>query len=280
MNPNHTKQFAAVNGIDLHYIEFQSDNPGLLMLHGLTANAYAFNGLFEAGLPETHSIISIDQRGRGLSSKPAFAYSIHDHALDVIGLMDEKNIETINVCGHSFGGLLATYLAKHFPERFNKIIILDAAPEMNPNTPQMLAAALSRIDHRYSSFEAYIETVKQAPYISFWDDAMLAYYKADVATATDGSVEPRSNLADITLITKGVAKEPWEEHFSQMPHESMLVVALDDYTLEQPLLPTHKAKAIHKKMQRCIYKEIHGNHQTMLYGQSADHLVELIRGFV
>lgn len=271
--------FADVNRIRLHYIEYKNEYPQLLLLHGLTANAYAFHGLIQAGLAEQFSVISVDQRGRGLSTKPAFAYSIREHALDVIGLLDHLGIERIHIAGHSFGGLMATYLAAHYPARFEKVIILDAAPEMNPNTPKMLEAALSRIDHRYPDFDTFINTVKKAPYLTFWDDAMMAYYKADVAIAADGSAEPRSNLADIAQIAQAVSREPWTHHFSTLPHEALLVVALDDYTLGQPLLPVHKAKQAVDLLKKGNLLEINGNHQTMLFGQPAAELVRVIGSF-
>jgi pimeloyl-ACP methyl ester carboxylesterase len=262
-----------VNGITLHAIEYRNEHPPLLLLHGLTANAHAFHGLISAGLATHFSVLSIDQRGRGLSTKTAFAYSIRNHAEDVIALLDTLQIDTISICGHSFGGLMATYLAWQYPERFDRIIILDAAPEMNPNTPQMLAPALSRIDHRYPDFIHFIEEVKKAPYLNFWDDAMLVYYQADVKTAEDGSVEPRSNIADIVQIATHVSKENWHTYFTEMQQPSLLIVATDDYTLEQPLLPTMLAKKIYREMKQCTYVEVLGNHQTMLFGAGANQII-------
>jgi pimeloyl-ACP methyl ester carboxylesterase len=272
--------FAEVNQIKLHYIEYKNDKPQLLLLHGLTANAFAFNGMVESGLKNDFSIISVDQRGRGLSTKTAFNYSINDHALDIIGLLDHLHIEKVHLCGHSFGGLLATHLSYYYPDRFDKTIILDAAPEMNPNTPEMLAAALSRIDAHYTNFDEYLNYVKQAPYLTFWDEHMLPYYQADVAVAKNGSVESRSNLADIMLISMGVANEDWTTNFSEMKQKSLLIVAVDDYTLNQPLLPTFKAKEIIQKMQDCKYAEVNGNHQTMLFGKGAIEINTLITQFI
>ena len=175
---------------------------------------------------------------------------------------------------------MATYLAYHYPSRFDKVIILDAAPEMNPNAVEMLAPALSRIDVRYKNFDEFIDTVKKAPYINFWDEAMMAYYQADVAVAEDGSVEPRSNIADIILIATAVSKEDWETCFTQMQQPSLMIVAVDDYTLGQPLLPSNKAKKIIDKMKMVTHKEVSGNHQTMLFAQGATEIVQCINEFM
>ena len=278
-NYTYTDHTIDVNDIKLHYIEYKNDRPKLLLMHGLTANAHAFEGFIRAGLADHFHVLSIDFRGRGLSAKVAFQYNIKEHAEDVIGLLDQLGIEQIIMCGHSFGGLMSTYLAYHFPSRVSKVIILDAAPEMNPKTGEMLMPALSRLDTQFENFETYIQTVKAAPYNTPWDDAMEIYYKADVATHEDGSVEPISNLADIIQVATNVSKEDWTTYFESFAQPALLVVALNHYTLDQPLLPTEKAKAILAKMKHAQYLEVNGNHQTMLYGRYALQIVQAIHSF-
>ncbi|MBP6624530.1 MAG: alpha/beta hydrolase [Chitinophagaceae bacterium] len=279
--PLFSSQLIQVNDIDLHYLHYANESlPKLLLMHGLTANAHAFGGLIQAGLAKQFEVISVDLRGRGLSAKPAFAYSIREHAEDIIGLLDNLNIESIYLCGHSFGGLLSTYLAYHFPDRVQEVIVLDAAPEMNPKVAEMLVPAISRLDIRFDNFDAYIEKVKQAPYIHFWDDAMLHYYEADVATAADGSVEPRSSIADITQIAIASSKEPWATYFEEMKQRTLLLNAVEEYTLGQPLLPDFLAKKIVQKMKNASYLEVGGNHQTMLYGEHANEIVRAIQDFL
>ena len=88
MQQSFTNHFAKVNGIKMHYIEYKNDKPKLLLLHGLTANAHAFEGLIQSGLSDHFHVLSIDFRGRGLSDKTPFKYSIRNHAEDIIALLD------------------------------------------------------------------------------------------------------------------------------------------------------------------------------------------------
>ena len=150
---------------------------------------------------------------------------------------------------------------------------------MNPNAGEMLAPALSRIDTKYESFEVYIETVKQAPYLTFWDPSMQVYYKADTAQDESGMVEPRSNLADIIQVATNVSKEDWTEYFTSIQQPCLLVCALEEYTLGQPLLPSHLAKQIVQEMKNVQYVEMEGNHQTMLFGKHAKSLVAILVDF-
>jgi pimeloyl-ACP methyl ester carboxylesterase len=276
----YTSNIVRVNKINIHYLAYANDKPKLLMMHGLTANAHAFDGFVKAGLTDHFHVISVDLRGRGLSDKPAFAFSIEEHANDIIGLLDLLNIEKINLCGHSFGGLLATHLAFNHPERVRKIIILDAAPQMNPKAAEMLIPALSRLDKTFKSFDDYIEKVKVAPYNTIWDDAMVNYYRADVNEANNGNVEPKSSIADITQIAINTFKEPWTKYFEDLSQSCILINAVDNYTMDQPLLPDFMAKAIAEKMINCQYIACGGNHQTMLYGKFAIENVKIICDFL
>jgi pimeloyl-ACP methyl ester carboxylesterase len=271
--------FAQVNGIKLHYLDYAGDNQPLLLMHGLTANAHAFGGLVASGITDHYRLISPDLRGRGLSDYPAFCYTIEDHANDIIGLLDHLGIEKVLLGGHSFGGLLGFYMAATYPERVEKLIVLDAAAQMNPKAPEMLSYSLSRLDRIFPSWHEYLNDTKKAPYNTFWDEAMLSYYQADVKHLDDGSVTPRSILAQILEVAINVGKTDWVNYVEQVPHKTLLLNAPEEYTMGEPLLPDFKAKETVAMMPDAQYKEVDGNHQTMLYGSGARKIVHAIQAF-
>lgn len=226
------------NGITLHYLDSVTDGPTLLLTHGLTANAHAFDGLIAAGLSTNLRVISVDLRGRGLSDKPATGYTMADHAADLIGLMDALELSNPIVGGHSFGGLLTFYLAHHYPDRMAKLVILDAAAQLHPQTREMLIPAISRLGQTFASFDTYIAQIRSAPYMTGWDQAMTSYYRADVEELPDGSVRPRSTLDTITqAVTKGSFGEPWPDIIRSVQQSVLLVNGRDHYALGAPLLP-------------------------------------------
>jgi pimeloyl-ACP methyl ester carboxylesterase len=276
-----TDHIIKTNNIDLHYIEHNpKGSPTLVLIHGLTANAHAFDGLIAHGLTKHFHLISPDLRGRGLSSKPAFRYALEDHAQDILGLLDHLNIGKALLGGHSYGGLLSVYIAANYPDRVEKLIILDAAAEMNPNAPAMLGPTLSRLDKTFPSYESYLAEMKASPQNTFWDKNMETYYRADANTREDGTVNPYPNLVNIIEVATGVAQQPWVETFKQVKQPALLVNGLDDYTMDAPLLPDFKAKETVALMQDCKYVAVDGNHHTMLYGDNADHVVRAIESFL
>jgi pimeloyl-ACP methyl ester carboxylesterase len=269
------------NNINLHYLHFEGGQPTIILMHGLTANAHAFDGLIAAGLSPAFNVISVDLRGRGESSQPASGYTMADHAADILGLMDELKIEKAVLAGHSFGGFLALYIARFFPGRVDKLILMDAAANMHPNTKEMLGPALSRLDKVFESADAYLEKVKLAPYLHFWDPLMENYYRADIQQNTDGTVSCIPKLSHMMeAVMKGSLGEPWLEYLKEVKHESMLINAPGIYTLGAALLPEENAMETVELMKNCVYVKVPGNHQTMLYGEGAKEIVQVIKHFL
>ncbi len=276
-----TSNYINSNNIQLHYLKFEGEQPAIIFLHGLTANAHALDGLIAAGLSPAFKIIAVDLRGRGESDAPATGYTMQEHAADIIGLMDALQIEKAIFAGHSFGGFLALYLAQFFPGRVDKLILMDAAANMHPNTKEMLGPALGRLGQNFSSFNAYINKVKAAPYLSFWDEQMLSYYKADIKTNTDGTVACIPQPAHMMeAVVKGSLGEPWLDYLKEIAHEAILINAPGVYNLDAALLPEENAMETVELMKSCIYAKVPGNHQTMLYGEGAKEIVSIIKHFL
>lgn len=280
MNLHPIDHQAETNDISLHYIEYPNSGNAIICLHGITANCHAFDGLALKGLNERYRIIAPDLRGRGHSSMPAFGYSMEEHAQDILGLLDHLKIEKAYFMGHSFGGLLGCYLATNYPKRVEKLIILDAAAEMNENVGEMLGATFSRLDKKFASWVDYLDTIKSAPFMTTWSDDMLGYYKADVMDTEEGGVTPRSTFATIAQCAAAVGNEAWDVIMSGIEQPAILINGLGIYTLGEPLLPDFKARETVEMMKDCRYIAVDGNHHTMMYGDSAMEIVKETRQFI
>lgn len=272
--------FIETNNIRLHYLEGAKNSPLLLLLHGLTANAHAFDGIREAGLDTHFHVVSVDLRGRGLSDHPAFNYSMEDHAEDILGLIAHLKTEAVNIAGHSFGGLLGFYLAASYPEKVQKLVVLDAAAKMNPQAAEMLAHRLGTLDMHYPSFAEYLTEVQAAPYNTFWSATMRSYYQADVRPHDEGGVTPRPQLANMIEASMGVASIPWPELMQDVRCPVLLVNAPDEYTMGMPLLPEELAKETVEMLPDGKMITVDGNHQTMMYGAGAKQIEEAIVKFL
>lgn len=273
-------KFLQVGQLNLHCLEGPQHGPTLLLMHGLTANAHAFDGLIDAGLTRFCHVVSVDLRGRGLSDAHESEYTMEAHAKDIIGLMDKLHVQQVILGGHSFGALLSFYLAAHYPKRFTKLILMDAGLSMHPNTKEMLAPTLSRLEQTYPDFNYYLDKAKSAPYNNIWYPEMESYYRADVKELDNGKVQPRSQLMHMIEAVTGALGEPWKQHIIKIEHPAILLHGPDDYTLGAPLLPKENALETVALLKNGTYVEVPGNHQTMLYGPGAKAIVAAIQHFI
>lgn len=278
------KGFTQTNGIELHYLDYDTDGATMLLLPGLTANAHNFDGLIQAGLSKRLHILAVDLRGRGLSSKPSTGYKMSDHAADIIGLMDALSIHQAIIGGHSFGGLLSMYLAANYPDRVSKIVILDAAAKLvNPTVIELIQPALNRLDKTYASWDVYLLQMKNTPYfVDYWEKTIESYYRADVQINDDSSVQPRSRSANIFEALVGASDEDWLAHTAAIHQPAILIRGTDAAGLpgSPPIVTANEAKETVQRMANCRYAEVPGNHMTMLYGEGARQIVEEITRFV
>ncbi|MBJ7429448.1 MAG: hypothetical protein JHD28_10915, partial [Bacteroidia bacterium] len=109
---------------------------------------------------------------------------------------------------------------------------------------------------------------------------MQKYYDADIQVNQNGTVESRSDLAQIIQIATHVSKEPFALYFRNIKQNALLVSADGIYNLNEPILPTYLAQKAVKLLKNGELKVSNGNHHTMLYGSYAQQIVDWINEFV
>ena len=95
----------------------------LLFLHGAIGSQAQFD-LLSNHLKNDFDILQLNFSGHGGREMPHDPFSIPLFANDVLDHLNEKNISSADIFGYSMGGYVALYLAKHFPQRVNKIFTL------------------------------------------------------------------------------------------------------------------------------------------------------------
>jgi pimeloyl-ACP methyl ester carboxylesterase len=278
-----TEKYITTNNITLHCVDFEGGEPTIVLTHGLTANAHCFVEIVKAGLSPKFRVISVDLRGRGLSDKPESGYSMAEHAKDIVGLLDQLDLQQVVLGGHSFGALLTIYIASHYPDRVSKMILIDAAVKMHPDTRQMVEPALKRLGQKVPSFDDYIDNLKKAPYLlGRWDPALIEYYRADVKTNEDGSVQSHSRPENMLEAIDGALSEDWAQYVKEIDQPGILINALGSYGLPgaPPILPKELALETVNTLKDCKYVEVPGNHLTMLFSDGAQSMAQEITNFI
>ena len=121
-------KFINVDGARVHYQEFgDATKPPMILIHGYTASVYVWKTvapiLAEAGF----HVIAVDLIGFGYSEKPRwFDYSIQSQARMIERFMDRLSIGRATIVGSSYGGAVSLTLALDYPERVEKLVLVDA----------------------------------------------------------------------------------------------------------------------------------------------------------
>lgn len=102
--------------------------PPLLFAHGTAGSGPAFAPLIRE--LSNHRCIIFDRPGFGLSatvpfSVESFGTTVADLQRD---LLDALELASVDIVGHSIGGLFALRFAQHHPERVRRVVLLGAGP--------------------------------------------------------------------------------------------------------------------------------------------------------
>lgn len=116
----------------------------LLLLHGALGSEKSLQPLKES-LRNDYDVYSFSFQGHGGSELPESDFTIANFANEVITFLDENQIESIAVFGYSMGGYVGLYLAKHFPERIQKLFTLATKLNWTIEGAQKMASMLNPI---------------------------------------------------------------------------------------------------------------------------------------
>ena len=119
-----------VKGQRLHLLDWggQGRQP-LLLLHGFTGHAHAWDTLSIALQPHFH-VQALDQRGHG-DSDPAEVYNAVAEFEDIAGIVDQLGLAPLVLVGLSMGGRNAMYFTAQRPEAVRKLVVVDIGPEIS-----------------------------------------------------------------------------------------------------------------------------------------------------
>lgn len=102
----------------------------MLVLHGLLGQADNWTTVAKE-LAEDHVVYCLDQRNHGRSPH-ADPMSYEDMAADVCEFMDDRELDSVVLLGHSMGGKTAMQVAADCPCRVDRLIVVDIAPRAYP----------------------------------------------------------------------------------------------------------------------------------------------------
>jgi pimeloyl-ACP methyl ester carboxylesterase len=120
-----TSKEITVFGQKIHYVEAGA-GPTVILLHGLGGSTQAWM-LNIAPLAEKYHVVVPDQIGFGKSDKPLVNYRIRTYVDFLDQFCKQLKIERASLVGNSMGGWIAAAYTAAFPDRVDKLVLVDAA---------------------------------------------------------------------------------------------------------------------------------------------------------
>jgi pimeloyl-ACP methyl ester carboxylesterase len=122
----------SING---HQIALRTagQGPVVLLIHGMAGSSVTWEHVVPA-LAERFTVLAPDLLGHGDSAKPRADYSLGAHANILRDLLNALGHERATFVGQSLGGGIAMQLAYQFPERCERLVLVNSGglgPEVN-----------------------------------------------------------------------------------------------------------------------------------------------------
>jgi pimeloyl-ACP methyl ester carboxylesterase len=146
-----------VNGLKLHYLDWgTAGNPPMVLLHGLRGHAHAWDD-FSAAMCEDYHVLALDQRGRGESEWARDGvYTTAAYVADLLGFSTALGLESFILVGHSMGGRNGIAFSARYPEKVQKLIVVDIGPAVEQRGSARIRQEITAVPEEFDSFEAVL----------------------------------------------------------------------------------------------------------------------------
>ena len=177
------------DGVQINLAVWEGSGNPVLCIHGITANCRCWDALAGVLAPEYH-VMAMDLRGRGQSDKPSQGYSLDYHLKDINCLLNDLGFDRAVIMGHSLGAFIGLAFAAGYPDRTERLILVDGGGDLSPEQFEEIFAgikpALDRLGQVFPSADAYLNKMKEAPYLHPWSAVIETYCRYELEEVEGG----------------------------------------------------------------------------------------------
>jgi 3-oxoadipate enol-lactonase len=124
--------FVDVDDVRIHCrIDGEASAPVVVLSNSLGTDLAMWDSQ-AAAISRTFRVVRYDTRGHGRSTVTPGPYDIERLGRDVLGLLDQLEIERAHFCGLSLGGITGMWLGIHAPERLQRLVLANTAACIGP----------------------------------------------------------------------------------------------------------------------------------------------------
>jgi pimeloyl-ACP methyl ester carboxylesterase len=157
------------NGVTLH-VRTGGEGPVVVLIHGFGDTGDMWAPL-AADLVRDHRVIVPDLRGMGLSSHPQEGYDKRTQAADIRTILTSLGIDQATIVGHDIGTMVAYAYAARYPDKTQKLVVMDApVPGIPPWETIVRNPLLWHFDFGGPDVERLVEGRERIYLDRFWNE--------------------------------------------------------------------------------------------------------------
>jgi pimeloyl-ACP methyl ester carboxylesterase len=157
------------NGVTLH-VRTGGEGPVVVLIHGFGDTGDMWAPL-AADLVRDHRVIVPDLRGMGLSSHPQEGYDKRTQAADIRTILTSLGIDQATIVGHDIGTMVAYAYAARYPDKTQKLVVMDAPiPGIPPWETIVRNPLLWHFDFGGPDVERLVEGRERIYLDRFWNE--------------------------------------------------------------------------------------------------------------
>jgi len=144
-------QYPQMLEIHGHQIAVRSggEGPVLVFIHGMAGSSATWNAVLPS-LAEQFTVVALDLLGHGDSANPPLAdYSLGAFASTVRDVLDALGHQRATVLGQSLGGGVAMQFAYQFPDRCERLVLLDSGGLGRDVAPLLRGLAFPGVEYLF-----------------------------------------------------------------------------------------------------------------------------------
>jgi 3-oxoadipate enol-lactonase len=232
-------------GIRLHY-ELSGKEKGDVLV--AASSIGSDRRMWDKALPwfeAKYRVVRFDTRGHGRSSVPPGAYSIENLGRDVLLLLDSLELERVDYCGLSLGGMVGMWLGIHAPHRVRRLVLANTGARIG--TPAM--------------WDERIATVKRSGMANLAETTLTRWFTAAYREQNPAEMETiRAMIAATDPIGYAGCCEVLRDtdlrvEIGNIAAPSLVIAGRDD-----PATPPSDGQAIHRGLRDSKYIELEASH--------------------
>jgi pimeloyl-ACP methyl ester carboxylesterase len=202
-----------VSGLTLRVREWPSAGSPIVLAHGLASNSRIWDDVAPR-LAERHHVVALDQRGHGLSDRPAEStggFTFDKVVGDLLGLMDVLRLNRPVLVGHSWGGNVVLQCAATYPDRVGGLVLVDGGFIELAAQPgrdwERVRVDMAPPDLTHLTFPELLERVKSGDTSRYFGPAVEATLRTSFQDGPDGKIQPSLRREDHLEILRAM----WEQ---------------------------------------------------------------------